>query len=312
MSKLSVNNLVSIHDLTPQDVNQIMVNAMTMKSVKKTGQPHDYLLNKTLAMIFEKPSIRTRLSFEVGMYDLGGKAIYLTGEDINLGVRESVEDAAKTLSRYVNGIMIRTFSHSRVLELAENASVPVINGLSDLLHPCQVLSDLLTIVEKKRTLRDIKLAFIGDGNNVCHSLMFAAGKTGLNLSIATPKGYGPNKDIIEQALKDAKEIDAEITISNDPISAAKNADVIYTDVWASMGKEKETAKRKKIFKPFQVNSDLVKLAKEDVIIMHCLPAHRGEEITDEVIDSSNSVIFDQAENRLHTQKAIMTMLMGGI
>jgi len=309
MSKLSVNNLISIHDLTLQDLNQIMVNSMTMKSMRKGRQPHDYLLGKILAMIFEKPSIRTRVSFEVGMYELGGRAINLSREDIQLGVRESIADVANTLSRYVDGIMIRTFSHKKVLELAKHASVPVINGLSDLLHPCQVLSDLFTIIEKKGTLDKVNIAFIGDGNNVCHSLMIAAAKIGFKLTIATPKGYEPNEKLVSLAFDDAKETGVEIDIINDPVSAVSGADVIYTDVWTSMGKEKEAAKRRKDFKGFQVNSDLVKLANEDVIVMHCLPAHRGEEITDDVIDGPNSVIFDQAENRLHTQKAIMMMLL---
>ena len=309
MSKLSVNNLISIHDLTLQDLNQIMVNSMTMKSMRKGRQPHDYLLGKILAMIFEKPSIRTRVSFEVGMYELGGRAINLSREDIQLGVRESIADVANTLSRYVDGIMIRTFSHKKVLELAKHASVPVINGLSDLLHPCQVLSDLFTIIEKKGTLDKVNIAFIGDGNNVCHSLMIAAAKIGFKLTIATPKGYEPNEKLVSLAFDDAKETGVEIDIINDPVSAVSGADVIYTDVWTSMGKEKEAAKRRKDFKGFQVNSDLVKLANEDVIVMHCLPSHRGEEITDDVIDGPNSVIFDQAENRLHTQKAIMMMLL---
>ncbi len=311
MAKLSVKNLISIHDLTERDVNQILVNSMTMKSLRKSRQPHEYLLGKTLAMIFEKPSTRTRVSFEVGMSDLGGKSIVLGKDELQLGVRESTKDVANTLSRYVNGIMIRTFSHKKVLELAEYATVPVINGLSDLLHPCQVLSDLFTITEKKGTLKDIKMAFIGDGNNVCHSLMLAAAKTGFSLSIATPKGYEPKEEIVKIAFEDAKESGAEIKISNDPVAAVSGADVIYTDVWTSMGKEKEAAKRKKDFKGFQVNSGLVKLADEEAIVMHCLPAHRGEEITDDIIDGKKSAVWDQAENRLHTQKAIMMMLMGG-
>jgi len=312
MTKLTVKNLISIHDLSAQDINQILVNSMTMKSLRKSRQPHDYLLGKTLAMIFEKPSTRTRVSFEVGMSDLGGKSIVLGKDELQLGVRESTKDVANTLSRYVDGIMIRTFSHKKVLELAEHATVPVINGLSDLLHPCQVLSDLFTISEKKGSIKDIKMAYVGDGNNVCHSLIFAAAKTGFSLSVATPKGYEPKEEVVNSAYEDAKASKAEIKISNDPVEAVSGADVIYTDVWTSMGKEKEEAKRKKDFKGFQVNSELLKLADEKAIVMHCLPAHRGEEITDDVIDGKKSAVWDQAENRLHTQKAIMTLLMGGV
>ncbi|MFH1826733.1 MAG: ornithine carbamoyltransferase [bacterium] len=312
---MNKKDFISIHDLSAEEVKVILDLAAELKNKQKTGQKHEYLWAKSLAMIFEKPSTRTRVSFEIGMWHLGGLAINLDQEAIGLGVRESIGDVAKTLSRFADAILIRTFAHSKVIELAEHASVPVINGLSDLLHPCQALSDLFTILEQKdgkmERLKALKLAYIGDGNNVCHSLMFAAAKTGLNLAIATPPGFEPNKEIADLAFADAKEAGVEIDIMNDPVMAVQNADVIYTDVWASMGQEEEKSQRKKNFQQFQVNNALVKLAKKNVIVMHCLPAHRGDEITSEVIDGPNSVVFDQAENRLHVQKAILALLLGG-
>ncbi len=308
MAKLQGKDLISIHDLSSQDVLEILSLAKELKE-----KPRKTLEGKTLAMIFEKPSTRTRVSFEVGMWQLGGHTINLAPEDIQLEIRESIGDIAKTLSRYVNGIMIRTFAHEKVIELAKFASVPVINGLSDLSHPCQALADVFTIMEKKgeEKLRGLKMAYIGDGNNVCHSLMFAVSKVHMNLTIATPKGYEPKEEIVKLAFQDAKDANIEIDILNDPVIAAKDADVIYTDVWASMGQEKEREVRSSKFKKFQVNAELVKLAKSDYIFMHCLPAHRGEEVTDDVIDGPNSVVFDQAENRLHVQKAILTLILGG-
>jgi len=311
MGKLRHKDLISIHDLSPSEIKDIFDLAGDLKQKQKNNEKHEYLWAKSLAMIFEKPSTRTRVSFEIGVWQLGGLAINLDQEAIGLGIRESIGDVAKTLSRFADAILIRTFEHSKVVELAKTASVPVINGLSDLLHPCQALADVFTVKEKKNTLKGLKFAYIGDGNNVCHSLMFAAAKLGLNLVVATPKGYEPKEKIVKLAFSDAKKAGVEIDILNDPIVAAKDADVIYTDVWASMGQEKEKAKRNKIFKNFQINKKLVKLAKPDAIIMHCLPAHRGEEITSDVLDGKNSVVFDQAENRLHVQKAILTLLMGG-
>jgi ornithine carbamoyltransferase len=306
-----VKDLISIHDLTSAEVEEILNLAADLKAKQKRKEKHEYLWAKSLVMIFEKPSTRTRVSFEIGMWQLGGLAINLDQEAIGLGVRESIGDVAKTLSRYADAILIRTFAHEKVIELAKYASVPVINGLSDLLHPCQALADVFTIREKKGMSGNIKVAYIGDGNNVCHSLMFAAAKVGMNLTVATPKGYEPEKGIVERALKDGKKAGVEIDILNDPVIAAKNADVIYTDVWASMGQEKQRKIKNAKFKNFQVNAKLAKLAKPDYIFMHCLPAHRGEEVTDEVIDSPNSVVFDQAENRLHVQKAILVKLLGG-
>ncbi|MBU0672589.1 MAG: ornithine carbamoyltransferase [Candidatus Margulisbacteria bacterium] len=312
MSKLSKKDFITIHDLSAAEVAEIFDLAAELKKKQQQGEKHEYLWAKSLAMIFEKPSTRTRVSFEIGMWQLGGLAVNLDQEAIGLGVRETVGDVAKTLSRYADAILIRTFEHAKVLELAQQASVPIINALSDLLHPCQALADFFTVREKKGSLKGLKFAYIGDGNNVCHSLMFAAAKVGMNLTIAAPKGYEPKEEIVELAFADGKKAGIEIDILNDPVSAVKDADVIYTDVWASMGQEKESKKRKKIFAKFQVNQQLVDLAKKDVMVMHCLPAHRGEEITAEVIDGPNSVVFDQAENRLHVQKAILTLLLGGV
>ena len=306
----------SIHDLSARQVEEILALAADLKDKQKHKIKHEYLWAKSLAMIFEKPSTRTRVSFEIGMWQLGGLAINLDQEAIGLGTRESIGDVARTLSRFADALLIRTFSHDKVIELAKYASVPVINALSDLLHPCQALADVFTIQEKKASkgkegLRGLKLAYIGDGNNVCHSLMSASAKVGINLTVATPKGYEPDEAIAEQAFADAKKAGVEIDILNDPVIAAKNADVIYTDVWTSMGQEAEKQKRLKDFNGFQINKALVSLAKPDYIFMHCLPAHRGDEVTDEVIDSPNSVVFDQAENRLHVQKAILVKLLGG-
>ncbi|MFA5183423.1 MAG: ornithine carbamoyltransferase [Syntrophales bacterium] len=307
-----MKDFISIHDLTTAQVQEMLDLAADLKAKQKRGEKHEYLWAKSMAMIFEKPSTRTRVSFEIGMWQLGGLAINLDQEAIGLGSRESIGDVARTLSRFADAILIRTFSHQKVIELAKYASVPVINALSDLLHPCQALSDVFTIREKKgKNLRSLKMAYIGDGNNVCHSLMYAAAKVGINLTIATPKGYEPREDIARLAMEDAKKAGIEIDILNDPVIAAKDADVIYTDVWASMGQEKEKAKRAKTFSPYQVNGKLAELARPNYIFMHCLPAHRGDEVTDEIMDGPNSVVFDQAENRLHVQKAILVKLLRG-
>jgi ornithine carbamoyltransferase len=243
------------------------------------------------------------------MYQLGGNAIYLAPNEINLGVRESVEDVAKTLSRYVDGIVLRTFEHKNVTDLAKFATVPVINGLSDFSHPCQALADIYTVKEKRKKFKGLKLAYVGDGNNVCNSLLFACVKVGMDFSAGCPEGYKPDKQVVEDAKVIALDSGAKISIVSDPFEAVRGADVIYTDVWTSMGQEAEALERKKIFKDYQVNGHLMKLAKKDCLIMHCLPAHRGEEITDEAMDSPNSVIFDEAENRMHVQKAILIKLL---
>jgi len=302
-------NLVSINDLNREEVAQILETAEIIKLRHYSNEEQPLLKGKVLGMIFQKPSLRTRVSFEAGMIQLGGQAIYLGPDDIKLGQREATKDIAQVLSRYVNGIMARTFSHEIILELAKYSTVPVINGLSDLLHPCQVLGDLLTVKEKKGRLSNLKLVYIGDGNNVAHSLMFGAVKVGINIVLAVPPGYEPKDEIVNIAKEDAKKINCTIEIVHDPKEAVKGADVIYTDVWTSMGYEKESEIRKEVFKPYQINQDLVNIAKDDVIILHCLPAHRGEEITDEVIDGPHSVVIDQAENRLHAQKGVLALLL---
>jgi ornithine carbamoyltransferase len=301
-------DFISIHDLTLYEFNQILDLAEEIK--KNPTRFQKKLKDKILAMVFEKPSLRTRMTFEVGMLNLGGEAIYLSPNDIQLGKRESVSDVGKNLERWVDGIMIRTFNHQNVIELAQASRIPVINALTDLLHPCQALADFFTLREKKGTLARLKLAFLGDGNNVCHSLMFAAAKAGSQMAIATPPGYEPNMDILRQAEEEGQETGSRFQITNNPHLAAEEADIIYTDVWASMGQEDEQEKRAQIFAPFQVNSEVMGLAKKDSLFMHCLPAHRGEEVTDEVIDSAQSVVFDQAENRLYVQKIIMLLLLG--
>ncbi len=302
-----MEDFISIHDLSLYEFSEIL--DMTRKIKEKPRQFQQSLKNKILAMIFEKPSLRTRVTFEVGMLELGGEAIYLSPSDFRLGEREATSDVGKNLERWVDGIMVRTFSHQIVIELAEACSIPVINGLTDLLHPCQAMGDFFTLKEKMGDLENLKLAYIGDGNNVCHSLMFATAKVGSKMSVATPPGYEPNPEILEKARADAQQTGASFHLTHDPYEAVEEADVVYTDVWASMGKEKEREERAKIFAPYQVNFSLFSKAKKNAFFMHCLPAHRGEEVTDEVIDSPQSIVFDQAENRLHVQKAIMVLLL---
>jgi len=261
-------------------------------------------------MIFEKPSLRTRMTFEVGMLELGGTAIYLSPNEIQLGKRESVEDVAHNLERWVDGIMIRTFAHDNVVRMAAATSIPVINALTDLSHPCQAMADFFTLWEHKGGLSEVKLAWTGDGNNVCHSLMLAAARAGTKMAVAVPKGYEPNPQIVRWALEDGKDTGFELLITNDPRQAVRGADAVYADVWASMGQESEKEDRARIFAPFQVNPALMDAAKPGAVFMHCLPAHREEEVTASVLDSPRSIVFDQAENRLHVQKAIMLTLMG--
>jgi len=301
-------DLVSVKDLSVKEVEDIF--KLTDQLKKNRAKFKSALSGKTLALIFQKPSNRTRVSFEVGMYQLGGNSIYLAPHEINLGVRESVQDVAKTLSRYIDGIVLRTFEHKNVTDMAAFADVPVINGLSDYSHPCQGLADVYTVREKLKDLKAKTLAYVGDGNNVCHSLLFACAKAGMNMNVGAPKGFEPDTTVLKYCADFAKTKKASIRLFNNAQEAVKDADVIYTDVWASMGQEKESEERKKIFKDFQVNKELVSLAKKNALIMHCLPAHRGDEITNEVIDSKNSVVFDQAENRMHVQKAILIKLLG--
>ena len=304
-----MKDLLSIHDITAEEIEAIFALAADLKARQQRGVPHPLLTRKTLAMIFEKPSLRTRVTFEVGMTQLGGHAIYLTPADIRLGQRETVQDAARNLERWVDAIMARTFSHQMVEKLAEHASIPVINGLTDRLHPCQILTDIFTVRERRGDVRGLKVAYVGDGNNVCNSWCFGAAKTGIHLAVACPKGYEPDEEVWRKATEDAAASGATLTLGHDPAEAVRDAHVIYTDVWASMGQEEEHAQRLRDFQAFQVDGRLVGRARPDVLVMHCLPAHRGEEITDEVIDGPNSIVFDEAENRLHVQKAIMVLLM---
>ncbi len=303
-----LKDFISIHDLTLYEFSQIL--DLTREIKERPQRFQRKLKNKILAMIFQKPSLRTRITFEFGMLQLGGKAIYLGPTEIQLGTRESPFDVAKNLERLFDGIMIRTFAHKDVVELAQAASIPVINGLTDLLHPCQAMADFFTIKEKQGDLQNFKLAYVGDGNNVCHSLLFATAKAGSTMSVATPRGFEPKPEIVSQAEEDAKDTGAKFSFSNDPLEAVKEADAVYTDVWASMGQEHEKEKRGKIFAAYQVNRKLMANAKANALFMHCLPAHRGEEVADDVIDSSQSVVYDQAENRLHIQKAILLLLLG--
>ncbi|MBS4213496.1 ornithine carbamoyltransferase [Neobacillus rhizophilus] len=309
--QLKGKDFLQLADYTTEEILYMLEVAQELKAQQKQGKPHPHLGGKVLGMIFEKSSTRTRVSFEVGMLQLGGHAIFLSSRDIQIGRGESISDTAKVLSRYVDGIMIRTFAHETVEELAEHATVPVINGLTDLQHPTQVLADLLTILENKGKLAGLKLAYVGDGNNnMAHSLMEGAAKVGMDISIASPSGYLPNGEITERAIKFGQQTGSTVTITNNPQEAVKDADVIVTDVWTSMGQEEETAKRLEAFQSYQVNAELCKLAKDDYLFLHCLPAHRGEEVTAEIIDGSHSVVFDEAENRLHAQKAILKLLLG--
>lgn len=301
-------DLISIHDLAKDEVRQILDLAVQVKG--NPGYKSEALKGKTLAMIFEKPSLRTRVSFEAGMTQLGGHAIAIQGSEISLGKREAVGDVARTLSGMVNGIMARTFSHQLLIDLAQHASVPVINGLSDHLHPCQALADFMTVGEKLGKIPGLKLAYVGDGNNVAHSLMYCGAKLGAHVSVATPPGYEPDAGVVARAQEDARATGSRIETGHDAAAAVKGANVVYTDTWASMGQEAEHDARVAVFRPFQVNAALMKQAAPGAIFMHCLPAHRGEEVTDEVIDSPASVVFPQAHNRLHAQKAVLLLLMG--
>ena len=299
-------DLLNVYDLKQTDFEKIWQRAKILKKSLKNGKPHHSLKGKTLGMIFDKSSTRTRISFEVGMYQLGGIALFLTSRDTQIGRGETICDSARMMSRYLDGIMIRTFSQKNVEELACWASIPVINGLTDLLHPCQILSDLFTIKEKKGSYNKLKITYIGDGNNIANTWIEAAAKLPIKLALACPGGYDPDRKILAKCKKEATE---GIFLHRDPFEAAKNADVLYTDVWTSMGHESENEERKKIFKNYQINKRILKEAKKNVIVMHCLPAHRGEEISTDVIDGKHSVVIDQAENRLHVQKAILEILL---
>ncbi|WP_160675048.1 ornithine carbamoyltransferase [Clostridium sp. C8-1-8] len=303
-------HLLKLNDYTKEEIMEILELGEQLKYETKHGIAHDHLLRgKTLGMIFEKSSTRTRVSFEVGMYQLGGSALFLSSHDLQLGRGEPIKDTARVLSRYVDGIMIRTFSQKDVQDLAEYSKVPVINGLTDEEHPCQVLADLLTIKEFKRKFDGLKVAFIGDGNNMANSLMVGCLKVGMSIGIATPKGYEPPEHVIK-AVKAVEEASKGIvTFASNPEEVVKDADVVITDVWTSMGQEEETIKRKEAFKGYQVNTDLMAIAKKDAMVLHCLPAHRGEEITEDILELHAKEIFEEAENRLHAQKAVMVKLM---
>ena len=308
---LKGRDMLSIHDLSVDEVQEILALAHELKAKQKAGIEHHLLKGKTLGMIFEKSSTRTRVSFEVGMYQLGGQALFLSNRDLQLGGGEPIKDTARVLSRYLDGIMIRTYGHDRVEELAKYADIPVINALTDLLHPCQVLTDLLTIQEHKgKNLKGLKMAYVGDGNNMTNSYMYGCAKAGMTFVAATPADYKPDATVTKQAKEDAKLTGASIELVTDPVEAVKGADIVVTDTWASMGQEDEHDARKKIFAPYQVNKELMAHADKRAIVMHCLPAYRGEEITEEVLEANAHVIFDEAENRLHTQKAIMALTMG--
>lgn len=308
---LKGKDLLSIHDLSEEDVQEILETAAKLKAEQKAGIPHPLLKGKTLAMIFEKSSTRTRVSFETGIFQLGGQGIFLSTRDIQLGRGEPVKDTARVLARYVDGIMIRTYAQSEVEEFAQYADVPVINALTDLLHPCQVLTDLLTMQEYKgKNLKGLHFAYIGDGNNMANSYLYGCAKAGIHCNIACPKGYEPNKDVLAKALEDAKATGAVLKVVEDPAEAAKDADVLATDTWTSMGEEAEKEVREKVFRGYQINRELLALADKEAIVLHCLPAYRGKEITEEVLEGYAHVIFDEAENRLHTQKAVMALTMG--
>lgn len=307
---LKGRDFIEFTDYSKEEIEYLLQLAVDIKKKQKSGEVYQPLKGKTIGLIFEKSSTRTRVSFEVGMFQLGGHALFLSKNDIQLGRGETISDTAQVLSRYLDGIMIRTFAHSNVTELAKYADIPVINGLSDDAHPCQVLADFQTVLEHKGQLKGLKMAYIGDGNNMAHSLMIGAAKLGVHVSVASPEGYEPNSAIVEKAKSIAQGTGSQVVVTHSPEEAVKDADIIYTDVWASMGFEEEQQAREAAFADYQVNEELVKGAKKDYIFLHCLPAHRGEEVSEGVIDGPNSAIFDQAENRLHAQKALMAALMG--
>ena len=307
--KLKHKDLLCIHDLSTEEVLLILDVAKKLKKMQKMGVPHEFCKGKTLAMMFSKASTRTRVSFETGFHQLGGHAIYLSDRDSQIGRGEPIRDTARVLSRMVDGIMIRTFSNDSVIELAEYASIPVINGLTDLLHPCQALTDLLTIEEQLGSLKGRKLVYVGDGNNMAHSLMYACAKVGMDMVCASPKGYQPDPMVLKQTREDAVQTGCNISVEEDIVKAVQGADVLYTDVWTSMGQEAEREIRLKALHDYQINNELLKAANPGAIVLHCLPAHRGEEITEDVLEGPQSFVWDQAENRLHTQKAIMVLLM---
>ncbi len=309
MTSLKGRDFLSILDFSVSELEAVFSLARDLKRKQRAGEAHPLCAGKTLAMIFQKPSTRTRVSFEAGMFQLGGHALYLNAADLQLGRGETVADTARVLSRYVDGIMIRTFKQSDVEELAAHAEVPVINGLTDWEHPCQILADFLTILEHKGRLAGLKLAYVGDGNNVAHSLLLGGARLGMRVAVSSPRGYEPAPDLVYRAAAEAVRTGGAVELTTDPAAAVRDADVVVTDTWASMGRESEHSARVKAFAPYQVNEALVAYARPDYIFMHCLPAHRGEEVVDAVIDGPRSVIWDEAENRLHVQKALLALVL---
>lgn len=302
-------DLLTLDELSPAEIEMILTTAAELKRKQKAGIEHQLLTGKSIALIFEKPSTRTRISFEVGIFQLGAYPVYLSTADMQLSRGETIEDTARVLSRYVDAIVVRTFAQAVLERMALASTVPVINALTDEHHPCQALSDLFTVKEKKGGFTGLKLAYLGDGNNVCHSLLLAGAKVGLDIWAASPEDFSPQEVVVNRAKEIGLETGSKIVVTNNPVEATKNADILYTDVWVSMGNEAERKVRLDAFRPYQVNRELISYAKEDALIMHCLPAHRGEEITDEVIDGPNSIVFDQAESRLHVQKAILIQIL---
>ena len=303
-------SFISIHDYQTEEIHTILRTALRLKDELRLGVAHRVLAGRTLGMIFQKNSTRTRVSFEVGMTQLGGHALFLSSADLQLNRGETIADTARVLGRYLDGIMARVYAHADIVALAEHSGVPVINGLSDLLHPCQAMADLMTIQEKKGRLEGIRLAYVGDSNNVTHSLLQAGARTGMQVRVGSPEGFLPDPEILARSRDMARASGGTILVTQDPVEAVRDADVVYADTWASMGQESEHAARVKVLRPYQVNAELMAHAAGDALFLHCLPAHRGEEVTDDVVDGPHSVVFDEAENRLHVQKAIMAVLMG--
>jgi len=309
-TKLKGRDLLCLKDFSKEEILEIISFGDKLKMDSMAGKQEHYLEGKSVAMIFQKASTRTRVSFEVAAFELGAHGLYLNANDMQLRRGETIADTAHVLSRYVAGIVARVFAHQDLVDLAANSDAPIINALSDLSHPCQILGDLMTIREKKGGLKGLRLAYVGDGNNVAHSLLLGFARVGMNIAIASPKGFEPKEEVVKAATEIAKQSGSTVLVTNDPLVSVQDVDVLYTDVWASMGQESEHEERVKIMRPFSLNADLLKSAKSDAIVLHCLPAHRGEEITDEVMDGPHSVVFDQAENRLHIQKSVLALLLG--
>ncbi len=309
MESLCGRHFLTLQDLMPEEITAVLELSRKLKEKQQRCEPHHLLEGKTLGMIFQKPSTRTRVSFEVGMWQLGGYALFLSSQELQMGRGEPIRDTAAVLSRYVDGIMVRTFEHEQVEELAAHAGVPVINALTDYLHPCQVLADLLTIEEKLGRLHGVKLGYVGDGNNVAHSLLLGGSRMGMEIRVGAPPGHGPKREVVERAKENSRRWGGQVLVTEDPIQAVEGVDVVYTDVWASMGQDQEKEARKQIFEPYQVNQQLLNQASAAALVMHCLPAYRGEEITIDVLEGDRAVVLDQAENRLHAQKGLLALIM---